>query len=117
MEGVGILNACTMKVVPKSARTTVTTRLSKYSRSVDCFSIKEIQGSPHCFTPRRSSTLNGRPLVRRLFLFHRVLPIVSSLLFSTQPRTVSYDPGHWHRRPNTRLVESAMPAAAPVTAT
>src|SRR5262245_7057227 len=52
MEGVGILNACTTNVVPNSARITVTTRLSKYSRSVDCIGSRHrqnIQGQSGSF--------------------------------------------------------------------
>src|SRR4029453_695098 len=52
MEGVGILKACTTNVVPNNARITVTTRLSKYSRSVDCIGIhrrQNIQRQPGGF--------------------------------------------------------------------
>src|SRR5262245_15140711 len=52
IDGVGILNACTTNVVPNSARITVTTRLSKYSRSVDCIGSRyrqNIQGQSGSF--------------------------------------------------------------------
>src|SRR4030095_14707606 len=53
MEGVGILKACTTNVVPNNAKITVTTRLSKYSRSVDCIGSRQnIQGKAGCLLLR-----------------------------------------------------------------
>src|SRR6516225_6503386 len=57
MEGVGILNAWTMNVVPKSARITVITSDSKYSRAVDF--LKTASAILDCFLLPRADTLES----------------------------------------------------------
>ena len=57
MEGVGILNAWTMKVVPNRARITVIASDSKYSRAVDFLNVSPVMLASN---PRR-------PVCRRLF--------------------------------------------------